>query len=164
MDYIITPHDIHRWSNNPQALYNDACRHLAALPYPSATLDGDPGPTTCRYRYNGRCCVAGRFLPDILYDITMENKPADGVADILATKMIKGGFPDYYSRVDVAQLVALFASRLMRRLQEVHDTPSNWTYDGRAMQLALIEVAASSDLSAGILDNLDFSFKVSRPL
>lgn len=58
-----------------QDIYNNACKHFAAMPEPSMAFIGEDGEDgfQCAYRgENNASCIIGSFIPDSLYNPSLE--------------------------------------------------------------------------------------------
>ena len=71
-----------------QEIFNKAHKHFAGMTEPSmAGLDGDDENPQCAYRGDdGNKCIVGAFIPDSLYDGSLEGDSLDSsrVTDVLA--------------------------------------------------------------------------------
>lgn len=97
------------------------------------------GQGSCMYRTeNGLKCAIGCLIPDELYKGEMEGKGANA---LMAYPELRFLTPHMY---------------LLRNLQSAHDVPDTW-YNTKNFITEFKYIARSHDLSAAILDTLDFS-------
>ena len=104
-----------------QDIFNKAVKHFAGMAGPSMDATDDTS-TQCAYRgTNGNKCVVGAFIPDELYDETLEGDAIDPNAT--------GGVDGYHDTRITAVVAAAFKQKQLTRdqyvllgtLQKIHD-------------------------------------------
>ena len=118
-----------------QEIFNKAHKHFAGMTEPSmAGVDGDDENPQCTYRgTDGNKCIVGAFIPDSLYDESLEGDSLDPRGDYRRD----GDFSFHNTRVTDVLALAFRQKRLTNEqyillgsLQRVHDRNAEDWNDG----------------------------------
>ena len=121
-----------------QEIFNKAHKHFAGMTEPSmAGVDGDDENPQCTYRgTDGNKCIVGAFIPDSLYDESLEGDSLDPRGDYRRD----GDFSFHNTRVTDVLALAFRQKRLTNEqyillgsLQRVHDRNAEDWNDGYAL-------------------------------
>lgn len=136
-----------------QRVFDTVSEHLFVQGSPA--MNG----TNCRYRdREGRKCAAGALIPDAMYSRAMEGYCVVGLIDNSSAKC---SFSDYHVPAKI-----LRHPKLVRSLQEVHDSAASAKYDGdstnawlstASMQARLAAVAEKYGLSMNYAGHFSFA-------
>ena len=117
-----------------QEIFNKAHKHFAGMTEPSmAGVDGDDENPQCAYRgADGNKCIVGAFIPDELYDESLEGDALDpqlngicepkSLSNTRVTEVLAKAFGQDFLSIDQYKLLA--------NLQSVHDIHANDWRDG----------------------------------
>ncbi len=132
---------------NAQEIFDTVAKHLFAQGQQSISREADDKDGwTCVYRGpNGLKCAVGALISDELYVVDMEYNT---VGALLTNPRFT--FPTW--------MHGLKNGSLLRSLQRVHDEAVNW-HTGKVLREALEGVAKTHDLSAAVLEGLEFNEK-----
>ena len=118
-----------------QEIFNKAHKHFVGMAEPSmAGVDGDDENPQCAYRgADGNKCIVGAFIPDSLYDESLEGDSLDPRGDYRRD----GDFSFHNTRVTDVLALAFRQKRLTNEqyillgsLQRVHDRNAEDWNDG----------------------------------
>ena len=121
-----------------QEIFNKAHKHFVGMAEPSmAGVDGDDENPQCAYRgADGNKCIVGAFIPDSLYDESLEGDSLDPRGDYRR----EGDFSFHNTRVTDVLALAFRQKRLTNEqyillgsLQRVHDRNAEDWNDGYAL-------------------------------
>jgi hypothetical protein len=103
-----------------QEVFDAACTFFATTPGPSIILLDEGRGNNCKYRDRGRCCAVGHFILDDRYSPEMDDHASytDGTNVSELLRVFGHRLPDWFAE----------HSKLLSRLQDVHDHNSNWTW------------------------------------
>jgi len=127
----------------PQEIFDTVAKHLFAQGERAGRKPSWPGAEfACRYRGpNGTRCAVGIFIPDDVFDQSMEGT---GIIGLLVGHGDK--LPDWMRR----------NSELLERLQSAHDIEENWSSSAR-MRWEFSLAALTFELDDSILPGLSFN-------
>jgi hypothetical protein len=98
------------------------CLHALVHAWRQKTPAYDPDTEICQYRFEGRKCVVGSFIPDILYADWMEETPANKLAAIIDQNVDTDS--DYVTEYYELSRWLRKHEDLLQDLQEAHDKPA----------------------------------------